>query len=211
MCSEMTIIQAIELISSEAQAWAHLGVREFSDGTKLVGKIPKLKEGYLFRFYGPLSEAEIENLEAECFHLSGMRLPEEYSAFLHYCNGVNFFQNALFVGGARRSDLLDRADFDAMHCLPFDILMPALTDKDDSPSKTGFRISKYDDGSLIFIEQSGEVLRVKPASEKCILNRWNTMGDWLFCEFKRLVPFFDQYGNVTGDRNAMELVPDAPN
>ena len=182
------------------ERWSPLGVRTFGDGTRLVGHLRERGVGaYLHRLFGPLSVEMIEKIEDD------IRQPVDTSLreFYQHHNGCMFFGRSLFVFGLRRS--YDRADFDAMACNPFDIVIPTITNMSRSPSGKGITVSEYEDQSIVLIEPDGKVLRMLSAPTDRVVNVWPDFPTWLFSEFERLLPFFDLQGNYSVDE--LDMVP----
>jgi hypothetical protein len=182
------------------EEWSPLGVRTFGDGTRLVGHLRERGVGaYLHRLFGPLSVEMIEGIE------DNIRQPVNASLreFYRHHNGCMFFGRSLFVFGLRRS--YDRADFDAMACNPFDIVIPTIANMSRSPSGKGVTISEYEDQSIVLMEPDGKILRVLTDPTDSVVNIWPDFPTWLMSEFKRLMVFFDAQG--VSHREEVDMVP----
>ncbi|WP_442580830.1 SMI1/KNR4 family protein [Mesorhizobium sp. ASY16-5R] len=193
-------------LKQKAGKWSHLGERHLSDGTVLIGRMPKKGPGaYLHRFFGPLTDAEIDQLETQIRR----SIPDRLRRFYKQANGVNCFDGSLFIFGMRRS--WDRSEFDAMLCNPFDLFVPAITSTSRSPSGSGLCISRYGDGSSVFIEPDDSVVRAPEDSSRRVLNRWASFDHWISAEFDRISLFFDDPGLCSTDRENTVPAPTAKN
>ncbi|MEP9386637.1 SMI1/KNR4 family protein [Mesorhizobium sp. KR9-304] len=179
-------------LEAKAEQWSGLGVWRYADGTARIGHLPKRGiEAYLHYWYGPLSEAEVEELE----RIAMQPIPESLKRFYLHHNGCNLFGGSIFVFGLRKS--YDRADFDAMACNPFDLRIPAITNRKRSPSGQGLCICTYQDKSLVFIEPDETIARTPDNDSRTVLNEWASFEGWITSEFERISRYFDQSGNCT--------------
>jgi hypothetical protein len=178
----------IAALTQKLEKWSRLGVRRYSDGTMRIGRLTeRAAEAYLHSLYGPLSADECEMLE----EMVNQPIPRVLKQFYLSHNGCNLFRGSLVVFGLRRS--YDRSDFDAMACNPFDLVVPAVTYKDKSPSGQGLCICTYQDKSPVFIEPDGKVVRTTH-SDSHRLNRWSSFEHWIVSEVDRINRFFDASG-----------------
>lgn len=77
------------------RTYDYLGKKEYSDGTALIGKAPHIApQAWLHRIYAPLSDEQIEEMEAAL----PMEIPEDYIAFLKASNGLGVFQQMNLYG-----------------------------------------------------------------------------------------------------------------
>lgn len=184
-----TYIAALE---AKTEQWSVLGEKHYTDGTARIGHLPKRGiETYLHYWYGPLSEAEVEELE----RIAMQPIPESLRRFYLHHNGCNLFRGSIVVFGLRRS--YDRADLGAMACNPFDLGTPAVTNRKRSPSGHGLCICTYQDGSPVFVEPDETVVRTPDDNSRAVLNKWDSFESWITSEFERISRYFDQSGNYT--------------
>lgn len=180
--------------------WSNCGEQRLSDGTLLIGRIQSKGVGaYLHRLFSPLTPEEILNLT----ELVRAELPYQLAEFYKFHNGCNLFESNITVYGLRRS--LDRSDFDAVLSNPFDLRVQSLTHRQDSPSGNGFCFSKYQDDTLIFIENDGSVVRCSEGRDSKILNAWPSFPVWLVSELERFGRFYDHRGETAYQED--EMVP----
>lgn len=189
----------LEEIYDHLERWRPLGERRYGDGTLLLGWMPNLGVGaYLHRLFGPAAHEDVVRVEG----VMQQEFPDCLKEFYQYHNGSDFFRE-LPIYGFRRS--YDRADFDAMACNPFDILVPALVNRPMSPSGRGVKFSRYVDKSMCFAEPDGSIVRVSHASPHVVSNRWSSLDAWLVGEVKRLSKLYDDSGKCTV--NIMDTLP----
>src|SRR5690242_302565 len=80
--------------------WRHLGSREVSNGTRLIGHIPRVGSlAYLHVVHAGLSDSDIEQMEADIRR----KLPQVLKEFYRRANGCHLFGGALSIYGLRRS------------------------------------------------------------------------------------------------------------
>ena len=184
----------LEKLHELVERWSPLGVQEFEDGTRLIGRLPKKGSGaFLHRLFGPLSTDLIDSIEDSV----GQSIPDKLREFFRYHNGCILFDQSIYVFGLRRS--YDRSDFEAMACNPFDIVVPALVTLPKSPSGKGIAICNYEDGSSVLIEPDGEVVRLLDDPSGRVVSKWSNFGDWLVSEYQRIERFYDEAGQLLVD------------
>jgi SMI1 / KNR4 family (SUKH-1) len=95
---------------------AHLGVKEFPDGSIAIGHVPHVAElAYFHRLFWPLAEPEIEALQDELEY----DFPQSLKSFFLIHNGLGAFSEELNFYGQRRN--WQRRDMEAAAQQPFSI------------------------------------------------------------------------------------------
>ncbi|WP_425475459.1 SMI1/KNR4 family protein [Mesorhizobium quangtriensis] len=182
----------IEDLKAKTGQWSSLGEKHYLDGTARIGHLSKHgSQAYLHNWYGPLSEAEVDELA----RIVMQPIPESLRHFYLHHNGCDLFRRSIVVFGFRKS--YDRADFDTMACSPFDLVTPAVTRRNMSPSGQGLCICTYQDKSPVFIEPDGRVVRTPDDFSRSVLNEWSGFEAWMASEFARVGGYFDQSGRCT--------------
>lgn len=166
-----------------------LGARTLSTGVELIGHIPHVApEAYLHVLFPGIREGQINAIE----HEIGRPLPAVYREFLSRFNGAWFYAYSLALNGLRFN--YEREGDEAWQ--PFDMRVPNTFERpksleDDDVVFGGYR----DDGSLLYIKASnGQVRRCARRSGK-VFNTWDSFGEYLRGELKRLSALFDKGGH----------------
>ncbi len=142
----MPIVEKARKIVGEK---SHIGLREFPNGTVITGNYTENGPEYYFhRLFGPLAVQEIDDLQ----NAIGFPIPEPLYEFYRVANGFMLYDSYLNIYGVQK--YLDRGDFDAMHCLPFDVYNMCIYYKTINMNNKDFVFSKYKDNTLIYINNS---------------------------------------------------------
>jgi len=168
-------------------------------GATLFGKVPHIgSEAWFHTLYLPLSEREIDELEGEM----NVEFPESYREFLELTNGIRVFSNSLSIFGRR--DSFSRSVEDRQ---PYSVVSENYNRPVGMPKKAvliGFY--PFRNGFYLYIEcNSGKVIRCRKKEAKPLVV-WDSFGQMLLSEVRRLEGFFDDIGRRR-DQRAI-LVPD---
>lgn len=175
--------------------WAYLGTREMSNGTALIGNTKNIhRDSFLHELYSPLNAIELRELEESI----GKKIPQNLREFFLNHNGCNLFHNLTGIYGLKKAQ--SRTDPEIMLSFPYDIIIPNREYNRLSPSKNGVVIKRYIDGSIIFSEPDGSVLRLDDSINRNIIYKWDSIGDYLLNEYNRIQGFFNKNGHILVDK-----------
>lgn len=165
-----------------------LGVRELSNGGKLVGHVPHVApEAWLHEVFGPLVEQDVLKLENE------MRrpIPSEIRQFLKEINGLMLFSCSLSIYGFRTS--FSRSGDEVWQ--PFSLVTPNTIERPKDALESFFFFGGYGwDGSRLYIDTAtSKVIRAARRTSKP-LSEWNSFEEMLVTETIRIALLFDNSG-----------------
>ena len=150
-------------------------------GTKLIGHEPSIApKAYRHVIYAKLSPEHEDEFQRQV----GQPLPEEYLQFLRTANGMILSNGAIRVFGYVP---LVRDRENKIHNYP-----PSATASNTYPSLSrasgrNFIVGFYkDDGSYVYIDSSGQVVRFDYENDSSVINGWDSFSDWLVSEIERL-------------------------
>lgn len=185
-----------QFLDEMIKRWGYLGTRKFPDGTWLVGHVKELgPDVYLHRIFGGLTDEEIDRIESWIdtpLHTSLRR-------FYRIHNGFDLFRSKLILYGLRRS--FDRLSLTDILCNPYDILSVSRASRGLSPSGRGNIISEYTDKSLVFVEPTGEVVRIDRTHPRQSVNLWPSIEFWIESEVTRFSFLYDESGFALVDES----------
>lgn len=170
--------------------YQYLGVKELSNGTKLIGHVPSVgKLAYFHRLYCKLSMDDFSNLEKDL----GMKIPDQYKFFLlNISNGLSIFSAAINLYGLRHNYNRTGEDmYQPIHIEDANKLRRIPEASDD----VLFIGSYKSDGSKIFIKSDSDTVYRCERYSMNVLHEWDNLEVFLEQECKRLKDHFDSDGN----------------
>jgi hypothetical protein len=172
------------------ERWNHLGRRDVSNGTKLIGHVPHVGSlAYLHNIYAGLSRAQIDQIEADI----GRKLPSSLRQFYIYANGCALFGGALSIGGLRFN--YDRSLEDTSR-QPVSIRTANIPERPKGANPQAIFFGWYNyDGSSIFFNGDESVLMCPRRAAQPILYRWDSFEQMMISEVNRLALMFDESGH----------------
>jgi len=183
--------------------WNHLGRRDVSNGTQLIGHIPHVAPlAYLHVVFGGLSDSQINQIEV------GIKreLPEMSRAFYRRANGCSLFGGAISIYGLRFN--YDRGLEDEAR-QPFDVVLPNRVERAGNANVETIIFGGYNrDGSRLAFAPDHSVFMCPPATRRPILSRWDDFETMLVSEVERLAALFDADGRRI-DPSVSTLPPSA--
>lgn len=182
------------------EEYAPLGQRVTSSGARLIGHVPhRGPQAYLHIVF---PSAKRDSVAAFRSKTKAPKAFDVYADFLSEHNGAIFFLGSLALNGIREGPLSrtveDRQPFD------LDDLNGFERPKNADP-ETLFVGSYNYDGSLIYIEPSGEVLVCRKGNA-IPYAKWPNLGEMISQELLRIAQFYDHEGRVI-DKSAKRTPP----
>lgn len=185
----------LDTLHNLIRKWDHLGTREMRNGTILIGNTKYIhRDSFLHEIYPPLSATELHDLEG----IVGKKFSGNLREFLLNHNGCNLFHNLTGIYGLKKAQ--SRNDPEVMLSVPYDIVIPNIEYKRLSPSKNGVVIKRYIDGSVIFSEPDGSVLRIEDSESRNTIYKWDSIGGYLLGEYRRIKNLFNADGYLMVDK-----------
>jgi SMI1 / KNR4 family (SUKH-1) len=174
------------------------GNQKVSGGAILFGRVAHIgPEAWLHTVYSPLDSLDIDLLEKEI----GLEVPESFREFLELSNGINVFSDSLSIDGWRPS--FNRSSDERQ---PYSIVTPNLYERPPGLQKEMLLVGgySYGNGYCLYIDPRSEFVFQCSRSDARPLKRWESFGEMLVSEVRRLDELFDGRGRLR-DPNA-ELV-----
>ena len=197
-----TVIE--DLVLQVRERWDQLGFVEEETGAFATGRVPHIApHAYLCRFYAGLSEAELEDAEAE----SERYLPQPYRDFLRSFNGANIMGISLH-GATGGQNLRNASSIGQPISIRYQNVF--YTRKDFIP-EGHFGLGAmngpcYSQGHL-YLTSIGEVELIN-RDHDLVATRWPSFTDFLRQEITRQLSRFDDEGRETGDVDRLPGVTD---
>lgn len=201
--ADLAIGQPMSLYEKTLDAlsrWHHLGVEYTTDGCVFIGPMPQLGAfAYFQKLLPPLSLSEIAELEAQVH----VPLPSELIDFYQNSNGANFYGRSFDAGGVKLltftfniyglRKVYREGTADALSRQPYDLIVENYDAF--AHEHRLLHITKYGvDGSRVYVDHHGRVIRV--LSDRTRANEWPSIEDWMLSELQRLLPLFDDNGEL---------------
>lgn len=169
------------------KGYNYLGEQQLEDGSLLIARAPHIApQAWLHSIYAPLTESEISEVEQRVGEI-----PKVYKGFLKTSNGLGVFNTTLSLYGFRRNYKRQIPDV----WQPFDIVTPNTIEKPANAKGSVFIIGGYDwDGSRLYIDKLTGKVHLCDRDDAKSLYEWNSFGEMLLSEIKRLSTLFDKEG-----------------
>lgn len=170
-------------ISSILDSGSGAGNKVSDSGAVFLGHMPEIApKAYIHVIYPPIDE---ESILALSEILKPVSLPTSLVDFFRYANGMNvFFKKGFRVFGyVPAENRVSEGFFD----YPDDILHANGDIRIKGSKSTDITIGWYlADSSYVNLEESGNVVRFKPANPKQVIQCWPDIKSWLSSEIERL-------------------------
>ncbi len=150
-------------------------------GTKLIRHEPSIApKAYRHVIYAELSPDQEDEFQRRVGH----PLPEEYVRFLRTANGMMLFNGAVRVFGYVP---LDRDRENKIYNYPPSAMASYTYSSLSKASGQNLIVGFYkDDGSYVYIDSSGQVVRFDYENDNSPINKWDGFSHWLVSEIERL-------------------------
>ena len=166
---------------------------KLADGTLLIGKMPRRKDGlfqeaYLHEIYAPLGLSQIDSLET----LIGKRLPKALRELYEQANGLSLFYGSFSIRGLRAN--YNRRDGTRQPVsLEYGNTMEIPTGEGDT-DRIVFGFYAIDDGYQVSIlPRQGDIVELTPRRRNSPrLAEWRSISEFLLSEVERLSMEFEK-------------------
>ena len=180
-----------EDVKKELFKYKDLGEEISQNGTLLIGRAPHIAPlAWLHAIYPVLSDGDVANLEEEL----NTKIPEEYRFFLqHYSNGLGIFVAKFYLYGLRK-DLSRSIEASRQ---PFSPVIANIDERAENAKPSYFFIGGYSwDGSKLYIDTETGIVHYCERWDATSLYQWNSFGEMLLSEIKRIAGLFDKNGII---------------
>ena len=188
-----SIISHLEEVSVEKRVTAS-GAMLF-DRAPLVGP-----EAWVHSVYPVLTESELNMFQKQL----DLQIPEEYLVFLTECsNGLSLYLDSLSLYGIRKN--IGRNIENVWQ--PYSIFTPNVEERISNADPKLFFFGGYNwDGSLLYFDQSTNLIHRCSNESIEPLNTWSNFGLWLSSEVNRISLLF--YPNGVQKNNLEPTIPE---